>query len=61
MEDFLKAFFLFLLVMLMLLASPFFVAHVIDTWDAPIYPHSGFSPECPTWEEPANSLPPVSE
>lgn len=39
----------------------FMVAHIIDTWDAPIYPHSGFSPECPSWEpptQPENTLPP---
>lgn len=28
----------------------FAIAHVHDTWDAPEYPHSGYSPEMPTWE-----------
>ena len=25
-------------------------ATVIDEWDQPIYPHSGFCPDSPTWE-----------
>lgn len=39
---------------------PFVAAHIADTWNAPEYPHSGFSPECPTWE-PENTLPPTAE
>ena len=35
-----------------LLSIPFIIAHIIDSWDAPEYPHSGFTPDCPTWEEP---------
>lgn len=41
------------------LCAPFMIATIIDRWDAPQYPHSGFSPECPTWEEPENTLPPT--
>lgn len=39
------------------LAAPFLAASllwiaatVIDEWDQPIYPHSGFCPDSPTWE-----------
>lgn len=39
-----------LFLMFCLMALPFVIAHVADTWNAPEYPHSGFSPECPTWE-----------
>ncbi len=45
--------------MFFLMALPFVFCHVADTWDAPAYPHSGFSPECPTWEESENTLPPT--
>lgn len=31
-------------------ASPFVYDHIQENWDAPEYPHSGFSPECPTWD-----------
>lgn len=43
----------------MVLASPFVVAHVVDTWDAEEYPHSGFCPDYPVWCD--NTLPPVQE
>ncbi len=39
-----------LFLMFCLMALPFVIAHVADTWNAPDYPHSGFSPDCPTWE-----------
>ena len=44
-----------------LLTLPFVICHVADTWDAPEYPHTGFCPDCPAWDEDAatdNSLPP---
>lgn len=47
----------------LLLGLPFVIAHVVDHWDAPEYPYSGFTPDCPTWSEPAdeveNTLPPT--
>lgn len=39
----------------MLLSLPFVVEHVQRNWDAPAYPHTGFCPESPTWEEPADA------
>lgn len=34
------------------IATPIVVSHIVEHWDAPQYPHSGFSPECPTWTAP---------
>ena len=48
----------------LLLSLPFVVAHVAENWDAAEYPHSGYTPDWPTWEaaeEPENSLPPCHE
>ena len=59
--DLLRLLLYLLALMLFLICLPFFICHVANTWDAPAYPHSGFSPECPTWEEPENTLPPTSE
>ena len=59
MSDFLHALLMFFFGVFLLLAAPFIVVHVADTWDAPAYPHSGFSPECPIWEESENTLPPT--
>ena len=46
-----------------LLCLPFVICHVAEHWDAPEYPHSGFCPDSPTWEapadEPENTLPPT--
>lgn len=42
-----------------LMALPFVVAHVADRWDAPEYPHSGFCPDSPEWQEEENTLPPT--
>lgn len=42
-----------------LLAAPFVVAHVVDHWDAPEYPYTGFCPDCPEWSD--NTLPPVQD
>lgn len=51
--DFLRALFYITAGLIFLLCLPFFVLHVHEHWDDPIYPYSGFSPECPTWEAPA--------
>ena len=63
MLDFLAALFRALFftaaALVLLLGLPFVVLHVQDHWNAPEYPHSGFSPECPTWPEPDNTLPPT--
>lgn len=42
-----------LFLMFCLMALPFVVAHMADTWNAPEYPHSGFCPDSPAAE---NSL-----
>lgn len=47
--------------LLMLLCLPFVVCHVADHWNAPEYPHCGFTPDCPTWEAPENTLPPTED
>lgn len=57
--DLLRVLLWLLFLMFCLMALPFVICHIADTWDAPAYPHSGFSPECPTWESPENSLPPT--
>lgn len=36
----------------MLGASPFVIEHVQQNWDKPEYPYSGFTPDCPEWNEP---------
>jgi hypothetical protein len=33
-------------------ASPFIYDHVVNHWDEEEYPHSGFTPDCPEWNEP---------
>lgn len=40
-----------LLAPLGLLGLAFVLAHIADHWDAPEYPHSGFGPDCPAWDE----------
>jgi len=35
---------------LVLLGLALAVAHVVETWEVPEYPHSGFCPDCPAWE-----------
>lgn len=42
-----------------MMALPFIICHVAERWDDPPYPYSGFTPDCPTWEEPENTLPPT--
>lgn len=59
--ELLRFLFYFLLFLFALMCLPFVVAHVAENWDAPAYPHSGFSPECPAWEAPENTLPPTHE
>ncbi|MBQ3218880.1 MAG: hypothetical protein IJB33_08425 [Akkermansia sp.] len=59
--ELLRFLFYFLLFLFALMCLPFVVAHVAEHWDAPEYPHSGFSPECPEWEAPENTLPPTHE
>lgn len=58
MENILNTLGLILFLIFTALASPFVVAHVMDNWNEPEYPHSGFTPEYPTWE---NTLPTVTE
>lgn len=59
----LRILFYLILFIFLLICLPFVVIHVAEHWDDPIYPYSGFSPECPTWEAPIdeveNSLPPT--
>ena len=33
-------------------ASPFVIDHVVNHWNEPEYPHSGFGPDCPEWVAP---------
>jgi hypothetical protein len=39
-------------VIFMLGASPFIYDHVVNHSDDEEYPYSGFTPDCPTWDEP---------
>lgn len=50
MFDFLRVLFYILLFIFFSISIPFVVAHVAEHWDAPEYPHSGFTPDCPTWD-----------
>ena len=52
MLDFIKFIFWTFVVLFVIVTAPFVVCHVIDHWDDPSYPHSGFTPESPTWQEP---------
>ena len=61
MEDFFTTLIIVIFIAFLLICSPFVVVHVMDHWYDPGYPHSGFSPECPTWTEPENTLPPTIE
>ena len=36
----------------LLCAAPFIYDHVVENWDKPEYPYSGFTPDCPTWDIP---------
>lgn len=61
--DLIRVLFYILLFIFFCISIPFVVAHVAEHWDDPIYPYSGFTPDCPTWEAPIdeveNSLPPT--
>ena len=59
--DLLRVLFYLLAFAFFLMALPFIICHVAEHWDDPPYPYSGFTPDCPTWEEPENTLPPTSE
>lgn len=52
MLDFIKVVIIIMFIIFGVIATPFVVAHIVEHWDAPQYPHSGFSPECPTWTAP---------
>lgn len=54
MESFVKFIGIVLFTIFCVIASPFVAAHIMDNWDKPSYPHSGFTPESPTWEAPEN-------
>lgn len=36
---------------LLAVGSAFAIAHIIDNWDAPEYPHSGYGPNCSSWND----------
>ena len=57
--DLLRFLFYLLAFLFFMMALPFIICQVSETWDAPEYPYSGFTPDCPTWEEPENTLPPT--
>ena len=50
MFDLLRILFYLILFIFLLICLPFVVIHVAEHWDDPIYPYSGFSPDCTTWE-----------
>lgn len=59
----LRVLFYLLAFIFIMTCMPFVICHVADNWAAPEYPHSGFTPDCPTWHAPAddveNTLPPT--
>lgn len=57
MEDFINTVAIILFAVFCVIAAPFVVLHVMNNWDKPSYPHSGFSPEHPTWEAPEENIP----
>lgn len=58
-EDVIKPFIIVVSIIVMIVVGVLAAPTIWDkvTEDKPIYPHSGFSPECPTWKEPADDLP----
>ena len=52
MKDFISSLVSMLCVLFFVITAPFVVLRIIDNWDKPSYPHTGFSPESPTWEAP---------
>lgn len=59
--DLLRVLFYLLAFQFFMMALPFIICHVAENWDAPEYPYSGFTPDCPSWEAPENTLPPTEE
>ena len=59
--DLLRVLFYLLAFAFFMMALPFIICHVAEHWDDPPYPYSGFTPDCPTWEAPENTLPPTEE
>lgn len=55
LADFFRTLFIIAATLFLLAALPFVIAHAVDTWDAPLYPHSGFCPDCPQHVEPADA------
>jgi|GEM_PF-3399712 len=53
--DLLRFLFYLLAFLFFMMALPFIICHVAENWDAPEYPYSGFTPDCPTWEEQENT------
>ena len=47
--DLLRILFYIAAAIFFLLSLPFIIAHVAENWHAPEYPHSGYTPDCPTW------------
>ena len=37
---------------ILLLSTPFIIAHIMDSDEREEYPHSGFCPDCPVWIAP---------
>lgn len=61
MEEFFATVLAILGILILLVCAPFVFVHVRDHWYDPEPIHSGFTPECPTWTEPEDSLPPTFE
>lgn len=50
--EFLKVLGWLIVIVFCIVTAPFVIDHIINHWDDPSYPHSGFTPESPTWQEP---------
>ena len=59
--DLLRVLFYLLAFAFFMMALPFIICHVAEHRDDPPYPYSGFTPDCPTWEELEITLPPTEE
>ena len=57
--SFLRAIFYTAAALAFLFCLPFIVADVSDNWNDDAYPHRGFTPDCPEYIEPENTLPPT--
>lgn len=60
LSDLTKALAYIAIALFTLICLPFVLLHVADNWNAPEYPHSGFSPECPEWIEDENTYSPTT-